>query len=96
MDPARSNPLRSNDKIAALGQGTRHFAETLARRAQEVASSRLGVDYIDLHLLYWRARVPLVETIEGFDDSSRVAHRNGQRVSVTGNHHRRSGFQIMR
>jgi diketogulonate reductase-like aldo/keto reductase len=45
MDPARSNPLRSSEKIAA----------------------RLGVDYIDVHLLHWRGRVPLVETIEGFD-----------------------------
>jgi aryl-alcohol dehydrogenase-like predicted oxidoreductase len=61
-------PLRSSERIAALGQGTWHFAESLARWAQEVASIRLGVDYIDLHLLHWRGRVPLVETIEGFDE----------------------------
>jgi diketogulonate reductase-like aldo/keto reductase len=61
-------PLRSSERIAALGEGTWHFAESLARWAQEVASIRLGVDYIDLHLLRWRGRVPLVETIEGFDE----------------------------
>jgi aryl-alcohol dehydrogenase-like predicted oxidoreductase len=68
MHPARSNPLRSSEKIAAFGQGTWHLAESLARWAQEVASTRLGVDYIDLHVLHWRGRVPLVETIEGFDE----------------------------
>ena len=61
-------PLRSGERVATLGHGTRHFAESLARWAQEVASIRLGVDYIDLHLLHWRGRVPLVETIEGFDE----------------------------
>jgi aryl-alcohol dehydrogenase-like predicted oxidoreductase len=68
MHPARSTPLRSSERIAALGQGTWHFAESLARRAQEVASIRLGVDYVDLHLLHWRGRLPLVETIDGFDE----------------------------
>ena len=68
MHPARSMPLRSGERVATLGHGTRHFAESLARWAQEVASIRLGVDYIDLHLLHWRGRVPLVETIEGFDE----------------------------
>jgi diketogulonate reductase-like aldo/keto reductase len=37
-------PLRSGERIAALGHGTRHFAESPARRAEEVASVRLGVD----------------------------------------------------
>jgi diketogulonate reductase-like aldo/keto reductase len=122
--------LRSGEKIAALGQGTWHFAESPARRAEEVASirlgidlgmtvidtaemysngaaealvaeaiagrrsevflvdkvlphhatregtfraceaslGRLGVDYVDLYLLHWRGRIPLVETIEGFAD----------------------------
>jgi hypothetical protein len=68
MHPARSMPLRSSERIAALGEGTWHFAESLARWGQEVASIRLGVDYIDLHLLRWRGCVPLVETIEGFDE----------------------------
>ena len=130
MNPARFIPLRSGEKIAALGQGTWHFAENPARRAEEVASirlgielgmtvidtaemysdgaaealvgeaiagrrsdvflvdkvlphhatregtvraceaslGRLGVDYIDLYLLHWRGRIPLVETIEGFAD----------------------------
>jgi diketogulonate reductase-like aldo/keto reductase len=125
--------LRSGEKIAALGQGTWHFAENPARRAEEVASirlgielgmtvidtaemysdgaaealvgeaiagrrsdvflvdkvlphhatregtvraceaslGRLGVDYIDLYLLHWRGRIPLVETIEGFADLKR-------------------------
>jgi diketogulonate reductase-like aldo/keto reductase len=130
MTPARSIALRSGEKIAALGQGTWHFAESPARRAEEVASirlgidlrmtvidtaemysngaaealvgeaiagrrsdvflvdkvlphhatregtlraceaslGRLGVDYVDLYLLHWRGRIPLVETIEGFAD----------------------------
>ena len=88
MHPARSNPLRSSEKIAALGQGTWHFAESLARWAQEVASSRLGVDYIDLHVLHWRGRVPLVETIDGFDELDSV--------QIAGNRQHRNGVQIMR
>jgi aryl-alcohol dehydrogenase-like predicted oxidoreductase len=67
MDPIRSHPLRSNEKIAARSQGAWHFAESLARWAQEVASTRLGVDYIDLYFLRWRGRVALVETIGGVD-----------------------------
>lgn len=121
-------PLHSGEKIAALGQGTWHFAESPERRAEEIASirlgidlgmtvidtaemygdgaaealvgeaiagrrgdvflvdkvlphhatregtvraceaslDRLGVDHIDLYLLHWRGRIPLVETIEGF------------------------------
>lgn len=35
-------------------------------RACEASLGRLGVDYIDLYLLHWRGRIPLVETIEGF------------------------------
>jgi len=128
MNSARSLPLRSGEKIAALGQGTWHFAENPGLRAEEVASirlgidlgmtvidtaemygngaaealvgeaiavrrsevflvdkvlphhatregtiraceeslGRLGVDYIDLYLLHWRGRIPLVETIAGF------------------------------
>jgi diketogulonate reductase-like aldo/keto reductase len=128
MKPARSISLPSGEKIAALGQGTWHFAESPGRRAEEVAAirlgvdlgmtvidtaemysngaaealvgeaiagrrsevflvdkvlphhatregtrraceaslDRLGVDYIDLYLLHWRGRIPLVETIEGF------------------------------
>ncbi len=44
MHPGRSVPLPSGEKIAALGQGTWHFAESPARRAEEVASIRLGID----------------------------------------------------
>jgi diketogulonate reductase-like aldo/keto reductase len=128
MNPSRFVPLGSGEKIAALGQGTWHFAEDPAKWADEVASirlgielgmtvidtaemygdgaaetlvgeaiagrrsevflvdkvlphhatrvgtvraceaslGRLGVDHIDLYLLHWRGRIPLVETIEGF------------------------------
>lgn len=41
---ARSVVLPSGERIAALGQGTWHFAERPARRAEEIASIRLGID----------------------------------------------------
>jgi aryl-alcohol dehydrogenase-like predicted oxidoreductase len=41
---ARSVALASGERIAALGQGTWHFAEHPARRADEIASVRLGLD----------------------------------------------------
>jgi diketogulonate reductase-like aldo/keto reductase len=41
---ARSVVLPSGERIAALGQGTWHFAERPARRAEEIASIRLGLD----------------------------------------------------
>lgn len=44
MNRTPSVPLRSGEKIAALGQGTWHFGERPTRRAEEVASIRLGVD----------------------------------------------------
>src|SRR6201995_2456403 len=44
MHPDRSIQLPSGEKIAALGQGTWHFAESPARRADEVASIRLGIN----------------------------------------------------
>jgi diketogulonate reductase-like aldo/keto reductase len=128
MNSARSVQLPSGEKIPALGQGTWHFAEAPGRRAEEIASirlgidlgmtvidtaemysngaaealvgeaiagrrsevflvdkvlphhatregtvraceaslARLGVDFIDLYLLHWRGRIPLIETIEGF------------------------------
>lgn len=128
MNRVPSVPLHSGEKIAALGQGTWHFAERPERRAEEIASirlgidlgmtvidtaemygdgaaealvgeaiagrrgdvflvdkvlphhatregtvraceaslDRLGVDHIDLYLLHWQGRIPLVETIEGF------------------------------
>ncbi|WP_374024352.1 aldo/keto reductase [Mycobacterium sp. HNNTM2301] len=44
MNRTPSVPLRSGEKIAALGQGTWHFAENPARRAEEVDSIRLGLD----------------------------------------------------
>jgi diketogulonate reductase-like aldo/keto reductase len=133
MNTARSIPLRSGEKIAALGQGTWHFAEKPRSRPDEISSikigvdlgmtvidtaemysdgaaevlvgeaiagrrsevflvdkvlphhatrqgtvraceaslGRLGVDYIDLYLLHWRGRIPLVEPLEGFADLKR-------------------------
>jgi diketogulonate reductase-like aldo/keto reductase len=130
MNSARSAQLPSGEKIAALGQGTWHFAEAPGRRDEEVAAirlgidlgmtvidtaemygdgaaealvgeaiagrrsevflvdkvlphhatregtlraceaslARLGLDQIDLYLLHWRGRIPLIETIEGFAD----------------------------
>ena len=41
---ARFVVLPSGERIAALGQGTWHFAERPARRADEIASIRLGLD----------------------------------------------------
>ena len=41
---ARSVVLASGERIAVLGQGTWHFAEHPARRADEIASVRLGLD----------------------------------------------------
>src|ERR1700759_3815237 len=35
-------------------------------QACEASLVRLGVDYIDLYLLHWRGRIPLVEKVEGF------------------------------
>jgi diketogulonate reductase-like aldo/keto reductase len=44
MHPARSMRLRFGEKIATLGHGTRLFAGSPARRAEQVASVRLDVD----------------------------------------------------
>jgi len=44
MNPVPHVPLHSGEKIAALGQGTWHFAERPERRAEEIASIRLGID----------------------------------------------------
>ncbi|OAN41855.1 aldo/keto reductase [Mycolicibacterium iranicum] len=125
--------LPSGEKIASLGQGTWHFADDPGRRAEEIASIRLGIDlgmtvidtaemygsgaaealvgeaitgrrgevflvdkvlpdhatragtlvaceaslgrlgvnHIDLYLLHWRGRIPLVETVAGFAELKR-------------------------
>ncbi len=44
MNPTRSIQLPSGETIAVLGQGTWHLAESPGRRAEEVASIRLGID----------------------------------------------------
>jgi diketogulonate reductase-like aldo/keto reductase len=36
-------------------------------RACEASLKRLGTERIDLYLLHWRGRIPLAETIEGFE-----------------------------
>jgi len=41
---ARTIPLPSGRRIAALGQGTWHMAEDSRRRADEIAALRLGID----------------------------------------------------
>jgi diketogulonate reductase-like aldo/keto reductase len=40
----RTTTLPSGEAIPVLGQGTRHFAEDLARRADEISALRLGLD----------------------------------------------------
>jgi diketogulonate reductase-like aldo/keto reductase len=44
MHPARSMPLRFGERIAIPGHGIRLFAESPARRPEQVASVWLGVD----------------------------------------------------
>src|ERR1700722_3388360 len=76
MHPARSMPLHSGEKIAALGRRNEEFlvARVLPHHATRVGTVRasdlslggLGVDYIDLYLPHCRGRIPLVKTIEGF------------------------------
>lgn len=44
MNTVHSIPLRSGEKIVTLGQGTWHFAEVPAKRADEIASINLGLD----------------------------------------------------
>lgn len=68
MDPTRSYPMRSNERTADFGQGSWRLAVRLTRWAREVAATRLGVDYIDLHLVRWRVSVHLVETVDGSDE----------------------------
>lgn len=44
MNAGRSTPLSSGEERAGLGQGTWHFAESPALRAEEIASIQLGID----------------------------------------------------
>ncbi|MGW3114921.1 aldo/keto reductase [Streptomyces sp. NPDC001091] len=43
-EPARTITLPSGEEVAALGQGTWYLGEEPARREQEIAALRLGVD----------------------------------------------------
>ena len=42
---------------------------------------RLGTDHLDLYLLHWRGRVPLAETVAGFEDLVRAGAIGGWGVS---------------
>ncbi|MEA2341254.1 MAG: hypothetical protein QOG11_1331 [Solirubrobacteraceae bacterium] len=45
--------------------------------ACEASLQRLGTDHLDLYLLHWRGRVPLEETVAGFEDlraAGRIRH----------------------
>ena len=50
-------------------------------RSCEASLKRLGTDRIDLYLLHWRGRVPLAETMAGFDDLLRAGKIRGFGVS---------------
>lgn len=71
---ARSVVLPSGERIAALGQGTWHFAERPARRAEEIASIRLGIDLgmtvVDTAEMYaaGASEVLVGEAIAGYRD----------------------------
>ena len=42
---------------------------------------RLRTDHLDLYLLHWRGRVPLAETVAGFEDLVQAGHIGGWGVS---------------
>lgn len=44
-----------------------HAAPRLQRRSLEKSLQRLGVDYLDLYLLHWRANADLRSTVEGLE-----------------------------
>jgi diketogulonate reductase-like aldo/keto reductase len=56
-------------EVLLLDQLLPHHATRVGPvRVYAARLDRLGVDHTNLHLLRWRNRVPLVETIEGFDE----------------------------
>lgn len=45
-----------------------HATPALQRRSLEQSLQRLGVDYLDLYLLHWRANADLVSTVAGLEE----------------------------
>lgn len=49
--------------------------------ACQASLRRLGTDHLDMYLLHWRGRVPLAETVAGFEDLAQAGSIGGWGVS---------------
>lgn len=49
--------------------------------ACQASLRRLGTDHLDMYLLHWRGRVPLAETVAGFEDLVQAGSIGGWGVS---------------